>query len=357
MQDAGYRTAYIGKYLNDYEDLQPKGVVPPGWDEWNAFVGNGADMAEDVGNLQYYFNFILSEDGTIVEYPKKKSNFGTDVVTTKAVDFINRARNEPFFLFVGYYNPHSPYVSAPRHKETFRSDWDWSAYRPPNFNEKDISDKPAYIQDLYPLSEKELDTAHKQILRSLLSVDDGVASILNALDETGLSENTIIVYLSDNGMTLGDHRFGVTKNCPYEACIKIPFIVYAPSLFPARSDDHFVANIDIASTFVDMAGGVLPNSENVDGVSLLPLLKDANVEWRDDILLEHWPTEEGVGGMIPEYYAVRNREWKYVEYVTGEKELYDLVNDPYELKNVAGRSKYREIEAELAQRLAELKQE
>jgi arylsulfatase A-like enzyme len=357
MQDAGYRTAYIGKYLNDYEDLQPKGVVPPGWDEWDAFVGNGADMAEDVGNLQYYFNFMLSEDGTIVEYPRKKSNFGTDVVTTKAVDFINRARNEPFFLFVGYYNPHSPYVSAPRHKETFRSDWDWTPYRPPNLNEKDISDKPAYIGDLYPLSEKELDTAHKQILRSLLSVDDGVASILNALDKTGLSDNTIIVYLSDNGMTLGDHRFGVTKNCPYEACIKIPFIVYAPSLFPARSDDNFVANIDLASTFVDMAGGTLPDPEKVDGVSLLPLLKDANVDWRDDILLEHWPTEEGVGSMIPEYYAVRNHEWKYVEYVTGEKELYDLVHDPYELKNVAGRSKYRQIEAELAQRLAELKQE
>jgi len=188
-------------------------------------------------------------------------------------------------------------------------------------------------------------------------VDDGVASILNALDKTGLTDKTIIVYLSDNGMTLGDHRFGVTKNCPYEACIKIPFIVYAPTLFPARSDINLVANIDLASTFVDMAGGVIPDPEKVNGTSLLPLLKDANTSWREDVLLEHWPTEEGVGAMIPEYYAVRTHEWKYVEYVTGEKELYDLVNDPYELKNVAGKAKYRDIETQLANRLAELKKE
>ncbi len=279
------------------------------------------------------------------------------MVTTKAVDFINQARNQPFFLLVGYYNPHSPYVSAPRHKETFRSTWDWTPYRPPSFNEKDIRDKPAYLGDLSPLSESELDTAHKQILRSLLSVDDGVASILNAVEKTGLGDKTIIVYLSDNGMTMGDHRFGVTKNCPYEACIKIPFIVYAPALFPARSDSHLVANIDLASTFVDMAGGVIPDPEKVNGTSLRPLLKDANAAWRDDILLEHWPTEDGVGAMIPEYYAVRTQEWKYVEYATGERELYDLINDPYELKNLAGKGKYRDIETELAKRLAELKQE
>jgi len=357
MKDAGYKTAYIGKYLNDYEALTPLGYVPPGWDEWDAFLGNNTDTNEDAGNLQYYFNFTMSEGGSIVEYPRSKANFGTDVVTSKAVDFINQARNEPFFLLVGYYNPHSPYVAAPRHKETFRSTWDWTPYRPPNFNEKDISDKPAYIGELSPLSESELDTAHKQILRSLLSVDDGVASILNALDKTGLSDKTIIVYLSDNGMTMGDHRFGVTKNCPYEACIKIPFIVYAPALFPARSDSSLVANIDLASTFVDMAGGVIPNPKKINGTSLLPLLKDANATWREDILLEHWPTEDGVGAMIREYYAVRTHEWKYVEYVTGEKELYNLVNDPYELKNIAGRAKFRDIEAELAKRLAELKKE
>ena len=358
MKEAGYHTAYYGKYLNGYEKLLPRGVVPLGWDEWGAFLGQSQSYDEDAGNLEYFFNFTMSENGNVVEYPRNKENFGADVVTKKAVNFINDSRDKPFFLFIGYYNPHSPYISAPRHQDTtFRTGtgWDWFQYRPPNFNEKDISDKPAYLKDFSPLSEGEVDTAHKQILRSLLSVDDGVASILNALDKTGLRDKTIIVYLSDNGMTLGNHRLGVSKNCAYEECVKVPFIVYAPAYFSARSDDHLVANIDLAPTFVDLAGGVIP--ESVNGKSLLPLLKDGNAAWRDDILFEHWRTEGGEGSMIPEFYAVRSKEWKYVEYETGEKELYDLVNDPYELENLAGKRKYQEIEAQLAERLAELKKE
>jgi arylsulfatase A-like enzyme len=357
MKEAGYRTAYYGKYLNDYQQLEPRGYVAPGWDKWGVFLGRNIDGNEDAGNLQYYFNFTMSEGGMTVEYPRDKTNYSADVVTTRAVNFINETRDAPFFMFVGYYNPHSPYIAAPRHTKTFRagSGWEWTQYRPPNFNEENIRDKPDYIGEISPLSPEAIDTAHKQILRSLLSVDDGVASILNALDETGLSEKTIIVFLSDNGMTLGDHRFGVTKNCPYEACAKVPFIVYAPGLFPARSDAHLVANIDLAPTFADLAGASIP--ETVDGTSLLPLLEDANTSWRDEILLEHWPTEEGVGSMIPEFYAVRTPGWKYVEYVTGETELYNLLNDPYEMNNLAGKWKYSEIQADLAKRLAELKKE
>ncbi len=357
MKEAGYRTAYYGKYLNNYQQIEPRGYVPPGWDEWGAFLGRNIDTNEDAGSLQYYFNFTMSENGQTVEYPRKSYNFSADVLTTKAVNFINDTRDKPFFLFLGYYNPHSPYVAAPRDSDTFRagSGWDWFQYRPPNFNEENIRDKPAYLGQISPLSPDAIDTVHKQILRSLLSVDDGVASILNALDKTGLRQKTIIVFISDNGVTLGDHRFGVSKNCPYEACVKIPFIVYGPGYFSARDDAHLVANIDLAPTFVDLAGGSIPNT--VNGMSMLPLLKDPHASWRDALLLEHWPTEEGVGSMVPQFDAVRTPEWKYVEYSTGEKELYDLVNDPYELTNIAGKGKYADIQAELAKRLAELKKE
>ncbi len=347
LQEAGYRTAYFGKYLNDYELLEPYGKVPPGWDEWGAFLGKSG--------FQYYWDFTLSENGQEVEYPKSKANFGADVVTVKAVDFIHAARDEPFFLFVGYYNPHSPYISAPRHKDTFRgnSNWAWEPHQPPSVNERDISDKPEYLSELYPLTEDELRIANVQILRSLLSVDDGVASILRALEQTGLDQNTIIVYLSDNGMTMGEHRFGVTKNCPYDECAHVPFIVYAPGLYPARTDMHLVANIDLAPTFADLANARVPDS--INGTSLVPLLENGSVDWRDALLIEHWPTEEGVGAIIPEFSAVRTMEWKYVEYVTGECELYDLQNDPYELNNLAGKSAYAEMQAELARRLEELR--
>ncbi|MBE0683114.1 MAG: sulfatase [Anaerolineales bacterium] len=357
LQEAGYRTAYFGKYMNGYEDIEPRGYVPPGWDVWKAFLGKNLDTNEDAGNLQYYFNFSMSENGSEVEYPRSRENFSTDVVTNNALAFIREARDEPFFMAIGYYNPHSPYVSAPRHREAFRSSdtdyWDWVPYRPPNFNEEDIRDKPDYIGDLSPLSPTELDTAHKQILRSLLSVDDGVASIVAALKKAGLDQNTIIVYMSDNGLTIGDHRFGASKNCPYEACIKVPFIVYAPAYYQARVDSQLVANIDIAPTFAELGGATIPDS--VDGMSIVSLLENPASNWRDEILIEHWPTDQGVGSVIPEFYSIRTQAWKYTEYVTGEVELYNLVNDPFELLNAAGKKDYKEIQAELALKLQELK--
>jgi arylsulfatase A-like enzyme len=357
LKDAGYRTAYLGKYLNDYDSLEPYGYVAKGWEEWDVFLGKNLHTDDDTGNAQFYSDFSVSENGNVVEYNGAKAIFGADLITRKAVDYISDKRDEPFMLTMAYYNPHSPYFWAERDDPQFRANAALQAepYRPPNFMEKDVSDKPQYLQDLNPISVEKIDISYKQILRSLLSVDDGVASVLNALDKTGLSEKTIIVYITDNGLTVGDHRFGLTKNCAYEACARIPFIVYAPSMFPARTDDHIVGNIDLAPTFAELAGVTPP--DNVNGMSLVPLLKDVNADWRDSILLEHWPTEDGVGSKIPEFYAVRNADWKYVEYCTGERELYDLKNDPYELENIADQPKYAETQKQLKLRLEELKKE
>ena len=357
MKEAGYRTAYIGKYLNDYDSLEPYGYVASGWEEWDVFLGKNLHADDDIGASQYYQDFSVSENGDVVEYNGEKSIFGADLITRKAVDYIAEKRDEPFMLTMAYYNPHSPYFWAERDDPQFRSNAALQAepYRPPNFMEEDVSDKPQYLQDLNPISVEKIDISYKQILRSLLSVDDGVASVLNALDKTGLSEKTIIFFITDNGLTVGDHRFGLTKNCAYEACARIPFIVYSPSIFPARTDDHIVANIDLAPTFVELSGAVIP--DNVNGISLVPLLKDSNAEWRDAILIEHWPTEDGVGSKIPEFYAVRTAAWKYVEYSTGEKELYDLKNDPYELENIADLPEHAEIQKELKLQLDKLKNE
>ena len=357
LKDAGYHTAYFGKYLNDYDALQPYGYVAKGWEQWGVFLGKNLSADDDTGNAQFYSNFSMSENGNVVDYTGDKSIFGADLITRKAVDYISEKRDEPFILTMAYYNPHSPYFWAERDDNQFRSNSALQAepYRTPNFMEKDVSDKPKYLQDLNPISVAKIDITYKQILRSLLSVDDGVASVLAALDKTGLDKKTVIVYLTDNGMTVGDHRLGITKNCAYEACIRTPFIVYAPAMFPARTDAHIVANIDLAPTFAELAGTSIPNT--VNGLSLVPLLKDANADWRDSLLIEHWPTEEGVGSKIPEFYAVRNADWKYVEYSTGEKELYDLKNDPYELENIADKPAFAEIQKQLKIRLDELKKE
>jgi arylsulfatase A-like enzyme len=357
LKDAGYRTAYFGKYLNDYDSLKPYGHVPPGWDDWAAFLGKNLTADDDSGNSQYYRDFSLSENGNAVEYTGDKSVFSADLLTRKAVDYISDKRDEPFFLFVSYYNPHSPYFWAGRHDAQFRSGGALQAdqYRPPNFMEKDVSDKPKYLQELNPIAVEKIDVSYKQILRSLLSVDDGVASVLAALDKTGLSSKTIIVYLTDNGMTVGNHRLGITKNCPYEECIRTPFIVYAPGMYPARADDHLVANIDLAPTFAELAGAQIP--AGVNGTSLVPLLENPNAKWRDHILLEHWRTEEGVGSKIPDFYSIRTADWKYVEYDSGETELYDLKNDPYELENLSASPQYANILADLKKKLDELKKQ
>jgi len=355
LQSAGYRTAYFGKYLNDYDALQPYGRVPPGWDDWAAFLGK--NLGEEELASQYYSDYSLSENGAIVKYENESSIFSADLLTQRAVDFISAARDEPFFLTVGYFNPHSPYLWADRHDDQFRARGELQAppYRSPNFMEEDVSDKPQYLQDLNPISVEKIDISYKQILRSLLSVDDGVASVLEALQQAGLSDKTVILYLSDNGLTVGNHRLGLTKSCAYDECSRVPFIAYAPWMFEARTDMHLVANIDLAPTFAELAGALVPAS--VDGTSLVPLMVDEQAAWRDAILIEHWPTEEGVGSKIPEFYAVRTAQWKYVEYSTGETELYDLLNDPYELNNVTASPEYAAIKADLKRRLEALKKE
>ncbi|MDO8752369.1 MAG: sulfatase [Anaerolineales bacterium] len=330
LQAVGYHTAYFGKYLNEYESLTPLGRVPAGWDTWGALLDR-VQSAEDTGSENSYESYSFSENGQIME----GGVFSADWVTQRSVDFISASRDAPFFLVMAYYNPHTPYFWADRHDGQFRANSFLRAdpYRPPNFLEADVSDKPEYFQQLIDgLSVEKIDTRYNHLLRSLLSVDDGVASVLAELDQMNLRDNTIVVFISDNGLTVGNHVPGMMKNCVYEECIRVPFIVYAPAFFAARTDLRLVANIDLAPTFADLSGAPIPDS--VDGLSLLPLLYDPSIPWRDGLLLEHWPTD-GETHLIPEFHAIRTSEWKYVEYVTGEVELYDLINDPYELSNLA----------------------
>ncbi|MCI0478779.1 MAG: sulfatase-like hydrolase/transferase, partial [Anaerolineales bacterium] len=215
LHDAGYRTAYYGKYLNDYDALTPLGYVPPGWGEWGVFMGRNV-VDDDEGSTSFYGNFSVSENGKVVEYAGDTAIFSADLVTRKAVNFVAANRDAPFFLQVSYYNPHSPYQWAERHDAQFRLNSSLPApqpYRPPNFMEEDVSDKPKYLQELKPIATAKIDISYKQILRSLLAVDDGAASILRALDQTDLRRKTVIVYLTDNGLTVGNHRLGLTKNC------------------------------------------------------------------------------------------------------------------------------------------------
>lgn len=352
LEEAGYRTSFLGKYLNKYDELIPYGYVPPGWEDWQAFI-----IATKPH--RYYYNYELSDNGEIVHYGTEKSDYSADMIADQAERFIRESKNEPFFIIANFYNPHQPHSAAKRHNDMFRDDEKFMSRlrAKPNFNEKDVSDKPGWVQALPPLNGEDIEYnvgVYQRSSRSLLSVDEAVLQVLDTLDDVGQRDNTVVIYMTDNGLTLGEHRLTSQKNCGYEECIRSPFIISYPGLIEApREDDRLVLNIDLAPTIAQLAGVDIPGG--VDGISLVPLLDGSATEWRESALIEHWRLTEGFGSIIPDFFGVRTAKWKYIEYDTGEKELYDLENDPYELDNLAGDNQYESIMHDMAAQLDALR--
>ncbi len=261
------------------------------------------------------------------------------------MSFIQTA-TRPFFLYVAPYAPHAPATPAERHESEFS---ELSAWRPPSYNEPDVSDKPAWLRALPTLDAARsaaLDAFRAQQLRSLLAVDEAIAEIVRALSESGELENTLLVFTSDNGLAWGEHRSRGGKRVPYEESIRVPFVVrYDRLVATARTDTRPVLNIDLAPTFAALAGARAPGAE---GRSFLPLLAGGRVPWRTRFLVEHLRRNP------PTYCALRAPRYSFVTYATGERELYDLVRDPYQLTNVAGRPASRSTVAVLRKQLARL---
>ena len=346
LQDAGYRTGFFGKYLNGYNDL-PEGYVPPGWDDWQAFVRRDP-------NLDFYLNYSLNENGKVIQYGKEPQDYSTDLLAERAVKFIRESRQQPFFLFFSAFAPHQTYQAAERHKDLFKSLDEFERYRPPSFFEADLTDKPLWANDIERPSVDYVDKVHERMLRSLMAVDDAAGSLISALERGNIRDNTIIIFMSDNGMSMGDNGvFG--KNCPYDGCLRIPLVVSYPHLTSAsRVDESLILNIDIAPTLIDFAGITSPTP--IDGESFLPVLSSTSQGWRDGFLIEHFKDfadieESGLAFLIPGYVGYRTDEWKYIEYETGEIELYNLYADPFELENLAYQDGYESIMIDLSEKI------
>ena len=340
LSAAGYRTGLVGKYLNGYQEGSP---VPPGWDYWRGAIGSATEM---------YRYDLMDENGALTRYGARADDYRTDVYAYEATKFIREssALGEPFFLTV---TPGAPHVErrcgsdlpprpAPRHEGDFASA---PLPRPPSFNEADVTDKPAAIQAM-PL----MDTPTKQRLRvlyrarlaSLQAVDDLVMRVVRTLRFTGDLDETMIVFTSDNGFLLGEHRIA-RKGWLYEESAQVPLILRGPGI-PAETRLDPVANVDLAPTILEAAGAV-PQGP-VDGRSLL----QPPLEAGRDVLLEN--LESGSrGGMT----VVRSSDgFVYMEHPSGERELYDLAQDPFQLDNRQGDPAYAAREAELSLRLEEL---
>jgi arylsulfatase A-like enzyme len=292
----------------------------------------------------------------LTAYGSNPEDYSTDVSARKAVDFIQRAAEggKPFFMYLATFTPHGsigngPAMPAPRHQNMFPTA---KVPRFPSFNEADVSDKPRGIRSLLPLTGSqiaEIDMLYRKRLQSLQAIDEMVGVLVGALKGTGQLENTYIVFTSDNGFHLGHHRLPAGKQTPYEEDAHVPLIVRGPNVPSGRVVDHLAGNIDLAPTFAEWGGTTIPDF--VDGRSLVTLLSNESSQeaQRQVFLLQ----KHNKGKLTPPFQAIRTRCHLYVEYVTGERELYDLCKDPHQVENIITTADPASIDR-LSARLADL---
>jgi N-acetylglucosamine-6-sulfatase len=310
LNQAGYNTALIGKYLNGYPWGRGSGYVPPGWDYFRTSTGD------------------------------------TDNHSTLAVNFLKTAQ-EPYFLWQTYRAPHSP--AAPKVPSRYQNASVYVPPEPANMNESDVSDKPAWVRNLSLLSTSQLSAQRAERVasqRALLAVDDGVKQIFDTVKSRGQLNNTVFVYTTDHGYSFGSHRH-IGKFCVYEECSRVPLVIRYPGVVGNREESRLVSNIDLTATLADIAGAIPGVAQS--GRSFVPLLTGTATSWPNEVLLERLTAQNR------RFYGIRVPGWVYAEYFNGEKELYDLAADPYQLQNRARQAAYAAKQSELAQRLQALK--
>jgi N-acetylglucosamine-6-sulfatase len=329
LQREGYATSLLGKYLNGYGDAFMSGLtapVPPGWSDWH--VANRTGYRE--------FGSELNDNGRFTTY----EGYGVDVLAEHASDFIARSGGQPFALEVATFAPHAPYTPAPRNADDFPG---LTQPRDPSFDAPNVN-PPSWLADRPPLGAEriaDMDEDFRRRAQAVQAIDALVARV-----EQEAPKNTYIVFSSDNGYHMGQHRLAPGKMTAFDTDIRVPLIVAGPGVPKGRTVHQIAQNTDLAPTFVQLAGGT-PDSA-IDGHSLVPLLRDGTpTTWPTAALVEHRGPRFGIGDPdlqsdVPtRYTALRisspRTEAVYVEYTDGEREYYDIARDPFELRNVVDR--------------------
>ncbi len=360
LRDAGYRTIHLGRYLNGYGTQNTDITeIPPGWTDWHSMVD---PSTFDLSNWQ------MNDDGVISNQPDAANpgEHQTDFLGRRASELIAAAApsEQPFFLSLTTTAPHSSRPKdpddppklrtphpAPRHRDAFAGT---PLPRPPSFNELNMRDKPQVVADRsripgYGIAS--IQENYQQELESLQSVDDALGRLMAALRDSGELDNTLVVYTSDNGFFHGEHRIRTEKVLPYEEGIRVPLIMRGPGVPRGERVDQLVSNVDLAPTLLEVAGATATLAQ--DGRSLLEVLRDPDAEYAREIVLEN-----GNGAnKIPSYRGLRNERFTFVRHeTTGEQELYDLREDPFQLNSLDDDERYDRIRKLLARRLRVLEE-
>ncbi len=358
FQRAGYRTAFMGKW-----HMAPGIEARRGFDHWLSFSGQGV-----------YQDPNLWENGERVE----RTGYMTDLLNDGAVEWLSeRNSEEPFLLYLSHKAVHVPFKPAERHRHDY-ADQDVT---PPKSWLDDLSGKPSYmiserlermslgawkplpgedLPDRIPteVTAREIVLAKEKMrdyLRCLRSVDEGVGRILDTLRESGLAQDTLVLLTSDNGLMIGEHFMGGVKQLAYEESIRVPLIVSYPAGFEGPVvREELISVLDIAPTLLELCG--IESDSRMQGMSLAPLLSakpKGLVQWRDDIYYEHFFDRRW--RWRPHLQALRTERWKLIQspMYPGELELYDLVQDPEELHNLAYDPAHEDVLQALDLRLQE----
>ncbi len=336
LHAAGYRTGLFGIYLADLGD-----AVPGGWDEWYA-------LQKAMPGPEGVFPSLRFRDGGGAEtLPATEFDEVTDRLREKALAFLDASAGEPFLLWLGATAPHQPAIPAKRHA---RSLSDVDPWRPPSWNEEDVSDKPTWVRFLRsivnPKGVKRVDDLRLAQLRSLLAVDDAVGGLSDRLERLGLTDETVFVFTSDNGHFWGEHGLS-SKFAGYDEAIRVPLVIRYPRLVGApRSNDDLALNVDLAETFGDLA--TLDRTPTGPGRSLVPTFAGEALG-REEVLVET------PGGLFAKpSLTLRTRNWKYIRTDTDAgvtEELYDLEADPFEMENLAADEAHGATKAQMGTRL------
>jgi arylsulfatase A-like enzyme len=380
LQESGYYTGMIGKWH--------LGSDPAGFDHWEILPGQGV-----------YFDPVFY---TATSEKTYTGRYVTDVITDLALQFLSdRPRDQPFFLMMHHKAPHRPWEPDEPQAARFAGQrvpepvtfWDSYATRTDALHENqqriaaDLTNRDLKLTSPDGLSAEELvawrlakpqavtitrdgqtvtltgealtrwkyQRYMQDYLATVQSVDDSVARVLSFIDSAGLTQNTIIVYTSDQGFFLGDHGL-FDKRFMYEESIRMPFLVRWPAAIePGTRSDAMGLNIDFAPTFLDAAGVAAP--AEMQGRSLLPVLRDrVPADWRTGMYYRYYhdPGDHNTRA----HYGIRTRTHKLIYFFGKDQwELFDLVNDPHELHNLYGEPGQDELAARLKQELARLKRE
>lgn len=348
LQEAGYQTAFVGKWHMGHDLDAPR----PGFDHWVSFKGQGA-----------YFDPTLNINGERRQF----KGYTTDVLADRALEWLKEGRDtdRPFLMYLSFKAVHYPFQPAPRHRgrygeadvkrpetmanteRNYQTQPHWVRERRYSIHGIDHMETGPYDNDPVP----SFDDLYRQYSETVHGLDENLGRVLDYLDETGLSESTLVLYLGDNGFALGEHGF-YDKRDAFEESIRVPMLAYAPGLIePQTALPQMVQNIDIAPTLLDFAGIPAAKAQNMDGRSFLPLLRGESPPWRDHIFYEYY--WEWNFPATPTLFAIRGDRYKYIYYhgVWDRDGFYDLQTDPNERHNLIKVPHYRERIETMRERL------